>query len=116
MASKQLSHFPTSQVPRWGTLFGHKEQVAVLRLHAASTSHVTDAAYSCLRGVYVRYGTKNARTSENSVTAKFAESPFHALGCINLESASQNSSGIHRRVLYSISPGRGRMGRTDRGF
>src|SRR5215207_5050064 len=47
---------------------------------------------------------------------EFAESPFHALGCINLESASQNSSGIHRRVLYSISPGRGRMGRTDRGF
>src|SRR5829696_4656481 len=47
---------------------------------------------------------------------EFAESPFHTLGCINLESASQNSSGIHRRVLYSICPGRGRMGRTDRGF
>src|SRR5215203_6221446 len=33
-------------------------QVAVLRLHAASASHVTKASYSRLRGVYVRYGTK----------------------------------------------------------
>src|ERR671921_172229 len=36
MASHQLSHFPTSQVPRRGTLLGLKEQVAVLRLHAVS--------------------------------------------------------------------------------
>src|SRR5215213_3153022 len=35
-----------------------KGQVAVLRLHAASASHVTDAAYSCLRGVYVLQSTK----------------------------------------------------------
>jgi hypothetical protein len=54
-------------------------QVAVLRLHAASTGHVTRAAYSCARGVYVRHGTKHVRVatkrrpSENSVTAKFAE-------------------------------------------
>jgi hypothetical protein len=56
--------------------------VAVLRLHAASTGHVTDAAYSCLRGVYVRYGTKCARTpksgrtSENPQNAKFAFTEF----------------------------------------
>src|ERR671910_31800 len=80
MAPKQVGHFPTSRVPRWGTLLGHQGQVAVLRLHAASTSHVTDAAYSCLRGAYVRYGTKSARTSENSVWAKFAECGFSALG------------------------------------
>src|SRR5215216_3264730 len=60
MASKQLSHFPTSQVPRWGTLLGYKEQVAVLRLHAASTSHVTDAAYSWTRNKYVLQSTKKA--------------------------------------------------------
>jgi hypothetical protein len=36
-------------------------QVAVLRLHAATTGHVTMAAYSCLRGVYVRQGTKCLR-------------------------------------------------------
>ena len=33
-------------------------QVAVLRLHAASAGHATDASYSCLMRVYVRYGTK----------------------------------------------------------
>jgi hypothetical protein len=32
--------------------------VAVLRLHAASASHVTDAAYSCVREVYVPSSTK----------------------------------------------------------
>jgi hypothetical protein len=32
--------------------------VAVLRLHAASTGHVTKASYSYVRGVYVRWGTK----------------------------------------------------------
>jgi hypothetical protein len=34
--------------------------VAVLRLHTASASHVTKAAYSCLRVVYVRQSTKEA--------------------------------------------------------
>ena len=33
-------------------------QVAVLRLHEAPASHVTEAAYSLRAGVYVRYGTK----------------------------------------------------------
>src|SRR5918995_6297890 len=33
-------------------------QVAVLRLRAASSRHVTSAAYSCLRGVYVPRSTK----------------------------------------------------------
>jgi hypothetical protein len=46
--------------------------VAVLRLHTASASHVTKAAYSYLRAVYVRYGTKEA--------PKFGESPFYAVG------------------------------------
>src|SRR5919107_318103 len=32
-------------------------RVAVLRLHAACAGHVTKAAYSCLRGVYVLHGT-----------------------------------------------------------
>jgi hypothetical protein len=63
--------------------------VAVLRLHAASAGHVTKAAYSCLRGVYVRQSTKEAsellrtpcmRTSENTQKAKFAEFLFHELG------------------------------------
>src|ERR671921_2907145 len=60
-------------------------QVAVLRLHAVSAGRVTKAAYSCLSGMYVRHGTKyeraprKFRTSENSVKAKFAELPFHAL-------------------------------------
>src|SRR5215210_9448914 len=35
-------------------------QVAVLRLHAASTGHVTKAAYSYVRAVYVLQGTKEA--------------------------------------------------------
>jgi hypothetical protein len=34
------------------------EQVAVLRLHATSAGHVTKAAYSCLRRVYVLHDTK----------------------------------------------------------
>jgi hypothetical protein len=56
--------------------------VAVLRLHAASAGHVTKAAYSCLRGVYVRYVTKCARTprdgrtSENAQNANFAKTEF----------------------------------------
>jgi hypothetical protein len=43
-------------------------------------------AYSCLRVVYVRHGTKydraprNLRTSQNAQKAKFAEFLFHALG------------------------------------
>src|SRR5215210_7162433 len=47
-------------------------QVAVLRLHAASAGHATKVAYSCLRGMYVRYSTKHVRapkkrrTSQNS--------------------------------------------------
>src|SRR5215212_6006425 len=47
--------------------------------------YVTKAAYSCLRGVYVRHGTKyyraprKHRTSENPQKAKFAEFLFHAL-------------------------------------
>src|SRR5215203_2469378 len=35
-----------------------KGQVAVLHLHAASAGHVTKAAYSCLRRVYVLQSTK----------------------------------------------------------
>src|SRR5215210_1468610 len=35
-------------------------QVAVLRLHAASVSHVTKVAYSRLGEMYVLYGTKHA--------------------------------------------------------
>jgi hypothetical protein len=37
------------------------EQVAVLRLHAASAGHATKAAYSCGRQVYVPQGTKYER-------------------------------------------------------
>src|SRR5215208_5932313 len=54
-------------------------QVAVLRLHAASTGHVTKPAYSCVRGMYVRCGTKvvrvprKRRTSENPQNANFVE-------------------------------------------
>src|SRR5215212_1689738 len=33
-------------------------QVAVLRLHAPSAGHTTRVAYSCVKGVYVRHGTK----------------------------------------------------------
>src|SRR5215208_7535918 len=54
-------------------------QVAVLRLHAASTGHVTKPAYSCVRGMYVRWGTKvvrvprKLRTSENYYSTHFGE-------------------------------------------
>jgi hypothetical protein len=47
--------------------------------------HVTRAAYSCVRGMYVRKGTKyvraprKRRTSEKPQKAKFAEYLFHAL-------------------------------------
>src|SRR5215212_10350200 len=44
-------------------------QVAVLRLHAASAGHVTKAAYSCLRGVYVRQGTKHGRVPRKRRTS-----------------------------------------------
>jgi hypothetical protein len=56
--------------------------VAVLHLHAASPSHVTDAAYACLREVYVRQGTKLAdelrrtpyiRTSQNTPSTHSGE-------------------------------------------
>src|SRR5215217_1482720 len=54
-------------------------QVAVLRLHTASTGHVTKPAYSCVRGMYVRCGTKvvraprKLRTSENSYSTHSGE-------------------------------------------
>src|SRR5215216_354770 len=54
-------------------------QVAVLRLHVASVSHVTKSAYSCLREMYVRHGTKHVRvprmrrTSENSYSTHSGE-------------------------------------------
>src|SRR5215208_8234160 len=58
-------------------------QVAVLRLHVASSYHVMNAAYSCKRGgriTQLQYLLQlSLRTSENSVPAKFAEFPFHAL-------------------------------------
>jgi hypothetical protein len=47
----------------------------------ASSCHVTRAAYSYERGVYVRWGTKHvrvprkSRTSENPLKANFRESP-----------------------------------------
>src|SRR5215217_6828136 len=51
-------------------------QVAILRLHAASTGHVTSAAYSCVRGgriTQLQYFLQlSLRTSENSVKAKFS--------------------------------------------
>src|SRR5215207_5939219 len=61
-------------------------QVAVLRLHAASTGHVTKPAYSCVRGMYVRCGTKvvrvprKRRTSENAQNANFAFTEFYEGG------------------------------------
>jgi hypothetical protein len=48
-------------------------QVAVLRLHAASTGHVTTGAYSCMREMYRLQSTKEAPNFGESVTAKFAE-------------------------------------------
>src|SRR5215211_3482748 len=41
-------------------------QVAVLRLHAASTGHVTKPAYSCVRGMYVRCGTKGRQSTKEA--------------------------------------------------
>src|SRR5215212_6340028 len=52
---------------------------------APSSCRSTRAAYSCVRRVYVRHGTKHvgaprkSRTSENAVNAKFAELPFQRL-------------------------------------
>jgi hypothetical protein len=42
-------------------------QVAVLRLHVASASHVTTVSYSCVKGMYVRWATK---------LVNFREHPF----------------------------------------
>jgi hypothetical protein len=53
-------------------------QVAVLRLHAASASHVTKAPYSCMRGMYVRYGTKVRLITKEA--PNFRELYFRALG------------------------------------
>jgi hypothetical protein len=47
-------------------------QVAVLRLHTASAGHVTNAAYSCVRGVYVLQNTKEA--------PNFGENLFYEVG------------------------------------
>src|SRR5215216_1262788 len=54
--------YPAALLVGWGaapSLVGR--QVAVLRLHAASAGHVTSAAYSCVKGIYVRYDTKHVR-------------------------------------------------------
>jgi hypothetical protein len=55
-------------------------EVAVLRPHVGSSSHVTAAAYSCERGeriTQMQYFLHfSLRTSENSVYAKFAEFLF----------------------------------------
>src|SRR5829696_135909 len=51
-------------------------QVAVLRLHAASTGHVTKAAYSCVRGMYVRCDTKCRKLRTQWLTwSMFCTSP-----------------------------------------
>jgi hypothetical protein len=41
-------------------------QVAVLRLHVASAGHATRVAYTCERGVYVRYGTKTRQSTKKA--------------------------------------------------
>src|SRR5215211_1537557 len=45
------------------------EQVAVLCLHAASAGHVTKSAYSCVRRMYVRHGTKHVRAPKKRPTS-----------------------------------------------
>src|SRR5215208_530817 len=45
-------------------------QVAVLRLPAASAGHATKVAYSCLRGMYVRYSTKHVRAPKKRRTSQ----------------------------------------------
>src|SRR5215212_11023217 len=61
-------------------LKGHKEQVAVLRPHAASAGHVTKAAYSCVREGYVLQRSmcsrapRKRRTSQNPQKANLAGS------------------------------------------
>src|SRR5215204_2387557 len=45
-------------------------QVAVLRLHAAPVGHATNAAYSCLRAVYVLQGTKCVRAPRKRRTSE----------------------------------------------
>src|SRR5215204_786225 len=42
--------------------------------------------------------------------------PIPRTGRVNGALPGAGSSGIHRRVVHFISPGRGRMGRTDRGL
>src|SRR5215217_2606620 len=85
-----LSLLLATQPTRWGRVAIpglEGGQVAVLRSHVASAGHVMNAAYSCLRRVYVRQGTKHVRpqvsaelrrtpcmrTSQNPQKAKFAE-------------------------------------------
>jgi hypothetical protein len=91
-----------------------KGQVAVLRLRAASASNVTDAAYSCVREVYVLQGTKHSRvprkrrTAENSVTAKFtgiAHLPLMYIGLRTSDSLHKKfcriGPGQHPRISFS---------------
>src|SRR5215217_3837179 len=89
-SSLALSLLLATQPTRWGQVAIpglEGGQVAVLRSHVASAGHVMNAAYSCLRRVYVRQGTKHVRpqvsaelprtpcmrTSQNPQKAKFAE-------------------------------------------
>src|SRR5215208_380809 len=69
--------------------------VAVLRPHAASAGHVTSAAYSCLREVYIRQDTKCARGP--SYLRNFRERYTGELRRINLP-----STRVHSR--YRRSP------------
>src|SRR5918994_4843798 len=58
------------------------EQVAVLRLQAASAGHATKAAYSCLRVVYVPQGTKYEgapRKRPNFLERRYGEVPREPL-------------------------------------
>jgi hypothetical protein len=69
--------------------------VAVLRLHAASAGRATKAAYSCLRGMYVRYGTKQA--------PNFLELCLAELRRIPLPSAPVNKGCWEREGLVAFS-------------
>jgi hypothetical protein len=112
LAELLLRGVPASrQVVSWAASPGLEGgQVAVLRLHAASASHVTYAAYACLRGVYVLHGTKCStapRKRPNFVELRDGEVQ-HSPTPIGLRDIREGCP--HRRVLCARCKDRGREG------
>src|SRR5215204_6152499 len=72
-------------------------QVAVLRLHAASAGHVTKPAYSCVRGMYVRCGTKVVRVPRKLRTSEKTYSTQYGAYCRQQQAHVQEGGSMPTR-------------------